>query len=64
LCKIKKLRAPIEKEENILAKETRLKTLWTARLGHPIAQLPDFSKVFRAVRWQLRNAKFPKDADG
>jgi predicted nucleotidyltransferase component of viral defense system len=51
-------------EQNILAKETRLKTLWTARLGHQIAQLPEFSKVFRAVRRQLHNANFPKDADG
>ena len=51
-------------EENILAKETRLKALWTTRLGHQIAQLPEFAEVFRAVRRQLRNAKFPKDADG
>lgn len=51
-------------EENILAKEPRLKALWTTRLGHQIAQLPEFAEVFRAVRRQLRNAKFPKDADG
>jgi predicted nucleotidyltransferase component of viral defense system len=51
-------------EENILAKEPRLKALWTTRLGHQIALLPEFAEVFRAVRRQLRNAKFPKDADG
>jgi predicted nucleotidyltransferase component of viral defense system len=51
-------------EENILAKETRLKALWTTRLGHQITQLPEFAGVFREVRRHLRNAKFPKDADG
>ncbi len=51
-------------EENILAKETRLKALWTTRLGHQIAQLPEFEEVFRAVRRHLRQANFPKDADG
>jgi uncharacterized protein len=51
-------------EDNILAKEPRLKALWTTRLGHQIAQLPEFAEVFRVVRRQLRNAKFPKDADG
>jgi uncharacterized protein len=51
-------------EENILAKETRLKALWMTRLGHQIAQLPEFTEVFRAVRRQLQSVKFPKDAAG
>jgi predicted nucleotidyltransferase component of viral defense system len=51
-------------EENILAKETRLKALWTTRLGHQIAQLPEFEEVFRAVRRHLRQANFPRDAAG
>jgi|SRR5215469_2240433 len=46
-------------EDRILAKEARLKALWTGRLGHQIEVLPEIDEVFRAVRRELRQAGFP-----
>jgi len=46
-------------EERILAKEARLRALWTGRLGHQIEVVPEFDEVFRAVRRELRQAGFP-----
>lgn len=46
-------------EDRILAKEARLKALWVGRLGHQIEVVPEFDKVFRAVRRELRQAGFP-----
>jgi predicted nucleotidyltransferase component of viral defense system len=43
-------------EDRILAKEARLKSLWSSRLGHQIDALPEFDEVFRAVRRALRHA--------
>ena len=51
-------------EEGILAKEARLKALWTTRLQHQMTQLPEFEEVFRAMRRQLRRANFSKYAGG
>jgi len=46
-------------EERILAKEARLKALWSGRLGHQMEALPQFDEVFRAVQRGLRQAAFP-----
>lgn len=46
-------------EDRILAKEARLKALWVGRLGHQIEALPEFDEVFRSVRRELRQARFP-----
>jgi predicted nucleotidyltransferase component of viral defense system len=46
-------------EDRILAKEARLKALWSGRLGHQIEVVPEFDEVFRAVRRGLRQAGFP-----
>src|SRR5271168_893122 len=45
-------------EDRILAKEARLRTLWSSRLGHQMEALPEFDEVFRAVRRELRRADF------
>lgn len=45
-------------EGRILAKEARLKALWSGRLGHQMEALPQFDEVFRAVRRGLRQAGF------
>jgi uncharacterized protein len=47
-------------ENRILAKEARLKALWAGRLGHQIEVVPEFSEVFRSVRRELRQARFPR----
>jgi predicted nucleotidyltransferase component of viral defense system len=47
-------------EDRILAKEARLKALWSGRLGHQMEALPQFDEVFRAVRRELRQAGFPE----
>lgn len=43
-------------EEQILAKETRLRRLWEQRLSHQISELPEFDRVFREFRRHLRRA--------
>ena len=43
-------------EEQILAKETRLRRLWERRLFHQISKLPEFDRVFREFRRHLRRA--------
>ena len=48
-------------EGRILAKETRLRTLWNNRLGHQMQSLPEFDEVFRAVRRGLRRGGFPEE---
>jgi predicted nucleotidyltransferase component of viral defense system len=47
-------------EDRIVAKEARLKALWSGRLGHQMEALPQYDEVFRAVRRELRQAGFPK----
>ncbi len=47
-------------EQRITQKETRLRRLWTHRLSQQIAQLPEFDRVFREFRRQLRQARFPE----
>lgn len=44
-------------QEAILNKETRLKALWSARLGNQIAVLPPFENVFREFRRTMRQAR-------
>jgi hypothetical protein len=46
-------------EDRILAKQARLRALWSGRLGHQIEVVPEFDEVFRAVRQELRQAGFP-----
>jgi len=41
----------------LAAKESRLQTLWTARLAHQMAALPPFEEVFRGVRRGIREAQ-------
>jgi hypothetical protein len=41
-------------------KETRLKSLWSSRLGHQMEALPQYDEVFRTMRRELRQAAFPK----
>ena len=43
-------------EEQILAKESRLRRLWKQRLSHQISELPEFDRVFREFRRHLRRA--------
>jgi predicted nucleotidyltransferase component of viral defense system len=43
----------------IVAKESRLKSLWNSRLGHQMETLPEFDTAFRAVRRELRQADLP-----
>lgn len=43
-------------EEQILAKETRLRGLWEQRVSHQISELPEFDRVFREFRGHLRRA--------
>ena len=45
-------------ENRILAKEARLKALWSGRLGHQMEALPQYDELFRIVRRQLRQAVF------
>jgi predicted nucleotidyltransferase component of viral defense system len=47
-------------EDRIVAKEARLKALWSGRLGHQMEALPQYDEVFRAVRRELRQAGFPE----
>jgi uncharacterized protein len=47
-------------EGRIVAKETRLRSLWNTRLGHQMEALPQFDEVFRTVRRELRRAEFPE----
>jgi uncharacterized protein len=44
-------------EEQILAKESRLRRLWEHRLAHQISELPEFDRVFREFRRHLRRAE-------
>ena len=46
-------------QEAVAAKESRLKTLWTARLAHQMSSLPEFDNVFRSIRRKLRDAELP-----
>ncbi len=46
-------------EAAILQKEGRLKALWSSRLAYQMTKLPQFDKVFRAVRRTLRQANLP-----
>ena len=46
-------------EQRILAKESRLKALWTGRLGHQMDVVPGFDEVFRLIRRELRQATLP-----
>ena len=43
----------------LLAKEERLRKLWSARLSHQVALLPEFLDVFRAVQREFRRAGLP-----
>ena len=43
-------------EEQVLAKEARLRRLWEQRLSHQISELPEFDRVFREFRRHLRRA--------
>lgn len=43
----------------IAGKEKRLDTLWTKRLQHQMADLPEFDGVFREVMRKLRDADLP-----
>ena len=45
---------------NRLAKEARYKKLWHIRLETQLAELPEFSGVYRAVQRALRQAGFFK----
>jgi len=45
--------------EAIARKETRLRALWTSRLGNQMAQLPPFDETFRVVRRALRQVDWP-----
>jgi predicted nucleotidyltransferase component of viral defense system len=47
-------------EARFLAKEARLETLWGSRLGHQMEALPEYDKVFRTLRRELRQAGFPE----
>jgi uncharacterized protein len=47
-------------EDRIIAKEARLGSLWSSRLGHQMEALPQFAEVFRFVRRELRQANFPQ----
>jgi predicted nucleotidyltransferase component of viral defense system len=47
-------------EARILAKEARLKMLWGSRLGHQMEALPEYDEVFRTLRRELRQARFPE----
>jgi hypothetical protein len=47
-------------EDRIIAKEARLKALWSGRLGHQMETLPQYDDVFRTVRRELCHAGFPK----
>ncbi len=47
-------------EQAIAAKNERLKRLWTGRLAHQMADLPEFSGVFRDVMRAMRAADLPE----
>jgi hypothetical protein len=47
-------------EDRIIAKEARLKALWSGRLGHQMEALPQYDGVFRTVHRKLRQASFPR----
>jgi hypothetical protein len=47
-------------EDRIIAKEARLKALWSGRLGHQMEALPQYDDVFRTVRRDLRQAGLPE----
>ncbi len=42
----------------LLAKEARLKALWSKRLGYQMSELPPFDEVFRGLRRMLRRANW------
>lgn len=46
-------------EQRILAKEGRLKALWSDRLGHQMDVIPEFDEVFCLIRRELRQAALP-----
>lgn len=46
-------------QDRIVAKESRLKSLWLSRLGHQVEALPEFDEVFRSLRRELRQAGLP-----
>jgi len=46
-------------QEAIFRKESRLKTLWTARLANQMAVLPPLDRVFREFRRALRQSDLP-----
>jgi uncharacterized protein len=43
----------------LLAKESRLRALWSGRLAFQMSRLDPFDEVFRAVRRALRGASLP-----
>ncbi len=47
-------------EDRIVAKEARLRSLWSSRLGHQMEALPPYDEVFRAIRRELRHANLPQ----
>jgi predicted nucleotidyltransferase component of viral defense system len=47
-------------EDRIVAKEARLRSLWSSRLGHQMEALPSYDEVFRAIRRELRHANLPE----
>jgi hypothetical protein len=46
--------------KRLLQKNERLKRLWTGRLAHQMANLPEFSGVFRDVMRAMRAADLPE----
>lgn len=47
-------------EQAIVAKEDRLRRLWTGRLAHQMSHLPPFDDVFREVLRTVRAADLPR----
>jgi hypothetical protein len=47
-------RKPTDTRKALESKETRYKKLWDVRLAAQMAELPEFSEVFRLVRRVLR----------
>ena len=45
--------------DRILAKEARLRKLWTSRLAYQMSILPPYETVFRSVKRSLRQANLP-----
>jgi uncharacterized protein len=46
-------------QDAILAKEARLRGLWSRRLAYQMSTLPPFEEVFRAMRRTLRRSNLP-----